>query len=159
MADLRVVRPRFRWAKAYKVRRTKKICRDCYAPCCSSAAMRAVLEPIEHTRIERRELLASYVQAAERSGDRGRPADGAGPRAKAMPGDRWGFRRIRTQPVLKKTPWGACVHFKSRTNRCSIYRNRPLCCRAYFCGRGSANDLQWKLLAGDRAWESDPDRR
>jgi Fe-S-cluster containining protein len=49
-------------------------------------------------------------------------------------------------PYLKKDRTGACVYFDRETNGCGIYLQRPLACKAWFCGRGTKNDEVWLTL-------------
>jgi len=52
--------------------------------------------------------------------------------------------------TLKKDASGACVYFDKKIRGCSIYKMRPLSCRAWFCGRGTKNDSVWQHIKPKR---------
>jgi Fe-S-cluster containining protein len=49
-------------------------------------------------------------------------------------------------PILNKRKDGSCVYYDREKRRCSIYRRRPLACKAFFCGRGTKNPLNWQRI-------------
>jgi Fe-S-cluster containining protein len=157
----RYVRKRFIRARAYGKVAKEKICFECSAPCCSKKSINAALEPIEMPRVRAGDLLVSYsgsVRPWSKENHRGRPIKGAveglvktgyeGPASMVEGIVGWGYRRVRGKPLIKKSPWGACIYFNSNTNTCSIYNRRPLSCRAWFCGRGTDRDGAWRNLNG-----------
>lgn len=49
-------------------------------------------------------------------------------------------------PLLKQQADGSCVFFNRKKKTCSIYKNRPASCQAFFCGKGTRNNGLWKKL-------------
>jgi Fe-S-cluster containining protein len=66
----------------------------------------------------------------------------------------WPVRRVGWEYYLERGDDGKCV-FLSDGGRCKIYkRRRPLACRAWFCGRGTEHDEDWRKISNNLKWSA-----
>lgn len=98
---------------------TKSVCKRCAAPCCTDPNVTVILD---REKAERR--LKDYKYEVKAVRWRGKV------------------------PILKKNADGSCVYFDAGKGVCRIYKTRPAGCKAWFCGRGTAQDAIWRQLSG-----------
>jgi len=129
--------------------RTYAICKSCHAPCCRVSKVVvsfsfAEMHKVACERTERPWVVtfehAPYFRPPHTRGT-SRPN---GARVRRSP---LGARRRSTRLIvnLAKKPDGSCIHAR-RDGMCSVYAKRPHACKAWFCGRGTWDDIGWRHL-------------
>ena len=109
------------WAKhpKYEAEQRHAICRQCHAPCCSKKNIHLALYPEDPLHRYRRDLVFKEFR------------------------DPNALDLNALDLTLRKVD-GACVYLVN--GKCSVYNNRPLSCRSWFCGRGTKYDRTWRDL-------------